>query len=184
VFGWACSIDLTSLYPSGIRALNISPETHRFQCLGNTEDFIKINARSLDDIQMKCVASGELLTIPAFEVYDLLRDENLTISAWGSIYDSGHIGLIPEVLGIWFAERQEQKELANSYFLEGDMVKAEYWDLRNILTKLSLNCLYGAVSNRYCIFYSIDLAASITITGQYINKFQIWKGDRIISERV
>jgi len=56
----------------------------------------------------------------------------------------------------------------------------EYYSMMSDINKLSMNSLYGAISNQYSRFYSISLAASVTITGQQIEKFQMWKAAQIV----
>ena len=60
--------------------------------------------------------------------------------------------------------------------------QSEYYMLMSTISKVSLNSLYGAISNPYCKFYSLPLAASITSTAQLIEKYQVWKSDQIVKE--
>lgn len=181
VYGWTMSIDLASLYPSTIRALNISPETHIFQCKNRTDDFLLVAQRLSDEITLIHVPTGDEIILPAYEIYDMLRENDFTITANGSIL-SNELGLLPEILGVWYQQRKEMKDLAKKYEMEGDMVKFEFYDTRQNLRKVNLNSLYGAISNASSRFYSLDLAASVTLSGQVINKFQIWKSDQLIKE--
>lgn len=178
-YGWCSSIDLTALYPSVIRSINISPETHVFQCDKNEFDFIKIVEQSTDDIDMVCVETSEQITMKGFEVFEMLRDMNYTISAYGSIF-SEEMGIIPEVLGLWFNERKALKAKSKEHYKAGDKAQGDYYDMMQNIRKLYLNSLYGAISNQYSRFYSISLASSVTLTGQQIEKFQMWKADQIV----
>ena len=182
-YGWVSSIDLASLYPSVIRAINISPETHVLQCVNDREDFTKIVEQSMDDITMVHLESGDRVTMPAFEVYELLREMNYTISAYGSIFED-RVGLIPEILGIWYSQRKALKKKSQEFYKAGDKAKGDYFDMLQNIKKLGLNSLYGVVSNRFSRFYSIALAASVTTTGQIIEKFQMWKADQIVKEKI
>jgi len=107
-YGWVSSIDLASLYPSVIRAINISPETHMFQCENNRDDFVKVVEQSEDDITLTYIPENTCITMKGFEVYEMLRDMNYTISAYGSIFDE-KLGLIPEVLKEWYQQRKDLK---------------------------------------------------------------------------
>lgn len=178
-YGWCSSIDLTALYPSVIRAINISPETHMFQCVNNDLDFIKIVEQSTDDINMTFIPTGEEITMKGFEVFEMLRDMNYSLSAFGSIFNQ-ELGIIPEVLGLWFNERKELKAESKKFYKAGDKAQGDYYNMLQNIRKLYLNSLYGAISNQYSRFYSISLAASVTITGQQIEKFQMWKADQIV----
>ena len=181
LYRWITSIDLTALYPSVIRSINISPETHMFQCDNNADDFVKIVEQSTDDITLRYVPTGELISMKGFEVFELLREENYTVSAYGSIFEN-KLGLIPEILGNWFSERKTLKGQSKAYYKSGDKEQGDYYDMLQLIRKLYLNSLYGAISNIYCRFYSMDLAASVTATGREIEKFQIRKADEIVEK--
>ena len=181
-YGWCSSIDLTALYPSVIRAINISPETHMFQCKKNKKDFVKIVEQSTDDITMTFIETGEEIKMKGFEVFEMLKDMDYTISAYGSIFKQ-ELGIIPEVLGLWFDERKALKRKSKEYYKAGDKAQGDYYDMMQNIRKLYLNSLYGAISNQYSRFYSIALASSVTITGQQIEKFQMWKADQIVEAR-
>lgn len=181
VYGWVCSIDIASLYPSVIRALNISPETHLMQLKRGYDDFVKVTAKEKISISVKIIDSGEELDILATDIYDIIRENGYTITANGSILDSKQ-GLIPEVLELWVAERKETKKKMQDAQKRKDENLAEYYNLRQLQAKLMGNSQYGAISNPYCRFYSLDLAASVTLTGQMIERFQCWKADRLVEE--
>jgi len=182
-YGWVSSIDLASLYPSVMRSINISPETHIFQCKNNREDFTKIVEQSSDQIDLTYLPDNEEISMTGFEVYEMLRELNYTLSAYGSIFEN-KLGLLPEVLGLWYGQRKELKNKSKELYKAGDQAGGDYYDMLQNIKKLGLNSLYGVVSNRYSRFYSIFLAASVTTTGQIIEKFQMWKADQIVKERV
>lgn len=161
--GWSCSIDLTSLYPSVIRALNISPETHLLQCLDSRDDLDKIVRRTEDIIKVKDVKTGKVLDTRARDVSDLIKDNNLTISANGSIFAEKQ-GIIPEILTLWFEERKYYKQKSKEAFENGDDELGSFYDVVQALKKLNLNSVYGCISNVNSRFFSLDCAKSITMT--------------------
>lgn len=175
------SIDLTSLYPSIIRAINISPETHYLQCAGNDEDFVKVVERRDDIINFTEVRTGEEFSCTAKEMHELLIENDLTISAQGSIFVRKE-GIIPEILTIWFAERKAMKKKSKEMYNAGEKAKGDFYDLHQNLRKLNLNSTYGAISHPKCRFYSLDCAASVTTTGQLINKQQAYHANKMVQE--
>lgn len=214
VYGWSFSVDLGSLYPSCIRTVNISPETHIMQCVNDDLDFIKIVERSDELITINTTKSFDYymlgneaeglsklggqssFTLTGKEIYDMLREKNYTISAFGSIFSENR-GIIPEVLDLWVGARKEAKnkmfeyedkviELKSQNGLQSEIdsakVNVELYNLRQMIAKLYNNSLYGAISNQYSRFYTIYCAASITTTGQAIEKFQIQKTDQLVRE--
>lgn len=182
LYSTVCTIDITSLYPSTIRAINISPETHVFQCLGRQDDFISVVTNTEKEIELQDVKTKDVYVLYTSEVKQLLIDNGFTISANGSIFTTDFVGIIPEVLSIWFKDRQSLKNKAKKYLESGDKKKYEYYNMLQDLKKLSLNSLYGAISNPYSRFYSLDCAASVTLSGQYISKFQIIFADSYVKK--
>lgn len=183
-YGWVQSIDLTSLYPSVIRAINISPETHILQCTKGHTDFVKVVEKRDEVIEVLDVKENETFKAPAKDIWALMKAENLTISANGSIFTNEFCGLIPEVLTAWFADRKREKKLAKEYELSGDKEKAKYHDMIQNLKKLNLNSTYGAISNPYCRFFTLDCAKSITLTGQEIGRYQALQADKIVQREM
>jgi len=182
-YGWASSIDLASLYPAILRSLGMSPETFIMQCDGREADFLRIIEGNNDEdgiiIHMK--QSGDVLQTTPADLRELIKEEGYTMSANGSIFN-GEVGLIPEVLGVWFAERKRTKNMSKEFFKNGDKEKGLYYDMLQYIYKVQLNSLYGAISNKYSRFFDLDIAISVTLTGQYINKFQAWKSDQLMRE--
>jgi len=119
-----------------------------FQCANNDLDFIKIVEQSTDDIDMVFVPTGEEISMKGFEVFEMLRDMNYSLSAFGSIFNQ-ELGIIPEVLGIWFNERKELKAESKKFYKAGDKAQGDYYNMLQDIRKLYLNSLYGAISNQY-----------------------------------
>ena len=192
IFGWSSSIDLEGLYPSVMRTINISPDTHLFQCMDDKVDFVKVVERSNDPITVMDVQTKRKLTTTGDSLMSLIKAEGLTISAYGSVF-AAKKGLLPEVLDLWVTTRKESKakmfeyqDLYNNTSEKETTIRAElkdkidFFNTKQLLAKLDNNSLYGAVSNPYCRFYTIHCAASVTSTGQIIEKHQIANSDRIL----
>jgi len=179
VYGWTQSIDLASLYPSIIRSINISPETHLYQCENGNKDFIKIVEKSDEKIILKSVLNKERIELTGKEIRKFIKESRFSISANGSIFKNEE-GIIPEVLGVWYKERSRTKKLSKKLAKKGDNEESKFYDMRQNILKSGSNSLYGAISNPYSRFYSLDLAASVTLTGQEIEKYQTYRADTII----
>ena len=183
-YSWTSSIDLEGLYPATIRSINISPETYMFQCMNRFDDFVKVVQCSNDPVDLYDVEEDEVVTgYTGAEINEMLVEHNFTISANGSIFKQ-ELGLIPEVLALWRLQRKELKGKMFDYKQKKNKTKADYYDMMQNLKKLNMNSLYGAISNRHSRFYNIDLAASVTLTGQMIEKYQMWKADMIVKDEV
>jgi DNA polymerase elongation subunit (family B) len=159
-YKWVYDLDLTSLYPSIIMTLNISPEMKVTKLDGfNGQNFVK-NVDPVDN------AGSDIKELKSY-----LTENNFSIAANGVIYDTSTIGFIPSILGKWFKERVEYKDLRKKYEKEGDHVKAEYFDRLQSVTKILLNSFYGVLGNPSFRFFDPDNAVATTSTGQQLIKF-------------
>ena len=184
IYDWTQSIDLVSLYPSTIIALNISPETHILQCNNGHDDFLEIVQRTEKHVTLSYVVDGDTIRLKAKDIHDMMREHNLTISANGSLFDNTVTGIIPEILTIWKAQRKEYKNRYIEYGKKAaetmdSILKEEYLQeshrafMYSDATKLFSNSLYGAISNPYSRFFTLDAAKSVTLSGQEIVKFRL-----------
>ena len=85
------------------------------------------------------------------------------------------------------------KELINSGFLkieDGKLMYAdqayakdqeEYWDKRQLVKKINLNSLYGAILNAGCRFFDQRIGQSTTLTGRQIAKHMASKINEVIT---
>jgi DNA polymerase elongation subunit (family B) len=130
---WVGSMDLNSLYPSVIRALNMSPETIIGQIrqdktkamieagLAEGKSFAecwegKFACLEYEDLMSRDIATdliidwenGEAQTLSAAQAYEMffLRGENIIVTANGTIFDNSRKGIIPGLLERWYAERK------------------------------------------------------------------------------
>jgi DNA polymerase elongation subunit (family B) len=188
------SIDINSLYPSAIRALNMGPETIVGQLRPTmTNRYIrdKMNSgssfaaawegvfASLEYTAVMNLEKGTEITIDwqggdesvhsAAEVWHMIFDSNQPwmVSANGTIFTYEKEGVIPGLLKRWYAERKEmQAKLKECKNAEDE----EYWDKRQLVKKINLNSLYGAILNPGCRFFDKRIGQSTTLTGRAIAK--------------
>jgi len=205
---WVCSMDLNSLYPSVIRALNMGPETIIGQLrLDRTHDMIRkkmdnkatfaeawegvFNTLEYDLVQERDVAekitvdweSGETDQYTGAEIYDavFLQNKSWAISANGTIFRCDTKGVVPTLLERWYAERTEmQKNLQNAIDV-GDKEKIEFWDKRQLVKKINLNSLYGAILNQGSRFFDLRMGQSVTLTGRSIARHMAAEVNKILT---
>lgn len=103
---WIGSVDINSLYPSVIRALNISPEMFRGQFLNGEDDWRGImNGDEVEHVLRD--DAGETFSATGAEWKALLREQQWAISAYGTVFDQSQgPGIVAETLAYWFAERK------------------------------------------------------------------------------
>lgn len=176
---WLASIDVTSLYPSAMRTVNISPDTLVGQFINYSDDYEKLRRKS-GTITARFVDNSEQ-EMSAEEWGDFLREHKYSVSGYGTIFDQSKQGFIPALLTMWFAERKRYKALAaeakakskqlkdagDSSWKEWDD-KYKYYDKVQSIFKLKLNSTYGACGNKHFKFYDIRLAESTTKTGREV----------------
>jgi DNA polymerase elongation subunit (family B) len=165
---WIFDLDLTSLYPSIIMSLNISPET-KFAKINNWNAEEYVNGESK---QYEVYMDGETQFVDRSFIDNMIND-NIAIASNGACYypikENIPMGIIPEILSKWFDERVEYKNLMKQYGKAKDeKEKYEYYkDLQNI-TKVLLNSMYGVLGLTSFRFYDRDNAEAVTTTGVQI----------------
>ena len=166
---WVYDLDITSMYPSCIMSLNISPETKLGKIEGwNPEEFLKKDNKKTYSLTNK----GNLITrYTETELKRMFENESIGIATNGVMYRTDKDGLLPALLKKWFDERVEYRKLSKKFHEEGDKEKSDYFDRRQHLQKIVLNSLYGVLGLPAFRFYDIDNAEAVTYTGQTLIKF-------------
>ena len=189
---WVGAIDINSLYPSAIRALNMAPETIVGQLRPiMTDRYIRDKQTSgasfaaaweglFGSLEYTAVMEqqrgteitidwqdGEETVHSAAEVWKMVFDSNQPwiLSANGTIFTFEIEGVIPGLLARWYRER---KELQNHLKQATSKADQEFWDKRQLVKKINLNSLYGAILNPGCRFFDKRIGQSTTLTGRAI----------------
>ena len=205
---WIGSLDINSLYPSAIRALNMGPETIVGQLRNTaTEEYIsnhmakgKSFAASWEgmfgSVEYTAVMeqsigtditidweNGDSDIMSAAEVYRLIFESNQpwVLSANGTIFTYEKEGIIPGLLKRWYAERKEMQAKLKEAINAGNKIEEEYWDKRQLVKKINLNSLYGAILNSGCRFFDKRIGQSTTLTGRTIVRHMAGKVNEIIT---
>ena len=167
-YEWVYDLDLTSMYPSVIMSLNISPEMKIGKVNGwNAEEFI----RGVDKTYSLEKNGKEQGHMNNEELASMFKSNKISISSNGILYRNDKKGLIPSILEKWFDERVEYKNLMKKYGNEGDDEKYIYFGQRQLVQKIILNSLYGVLGLPVFRFYDVDNAEATTVTGQELIKF-------------
>ncbi len=205
---WVGSLDINSLYPSAIRALNMGPETiigqlrptktdayideqmakgksfaASWEGKFGTDEYEAVMAQEIGtDIAIDW-ENGDTDIVSAAEVYRLIFESNQpwVISANGTIFTYEKEGVIPGLLKRWYAERKEMQAKLKEAIKAGNKIEEEYWDKRQLVKKINLNSLYGAILNAGCRFFDKRIGQSTTLTGRQIVKHMAGKVNEIIT---
>jgi DNA polymerase elongation subunit (family B) len=110
---------------------------------------------------------GEESVYSGAEIWKMIFDSNQPwmLSANGTIFTYEKEGIIPGLLKRWYAERKEMQAKLKECTNKQD---EEYWDKRQLVKKINLNSLYGAILNPGCRFFDKRIGQSTTLTGRAI----------------
>ena len=191
---WIGAVDINSLYPSAIRALNMGMET----VIGQLRPIM--TDKYINDIIAQGKSStvaweglfasleytavmeqnrgteitidwqdGDNTTHSAAEVWNMIFNSNQPwiLTANGTIVTYERKGVVPGLLERWYAER---KELQAKKKAATDPKEIAFWDKRQLVKKILLNSLYGAILNPHCRFADKRIGQSTTLTGRSIAK--------------
>jgi DNA polymerase elongation subunit (family B) len=165
---WVYDLDITSMYPSIIMSLNISPETKIGKIVGwNPKDYISGKNKTYS-VHMNGKKRGQLTDVELKEFFD---NNQVSISENGILYRTDKQGLIPTLLSSWFDKRKEFRKLAKKFGDAGDEEKAGYFNRRQHIQKIVLNSMYGVLGLPVFRFYDLENAEATTKTGQELIKF-------------
>ena len=205
---WIGSMDINSLYPSVIRALNMGPETIVGQLrqdytkseidakiakgssfaaawegkFGSNEyEFVMAQDRT-NDIIIDW-ENGETDVMSGAQIYELIFESNKPwmMSANGTIFTHEREGIIPGLLKRWYAERKTQQAKLKDAIKAENKIEEEYWDKRQLVKKINLNSLYGAILNVGCRFFDNRIGQSTTLTGRGIAKHMAGKINEVVT---
>jgi DNA polymerase elongation subunit (family B) len=202
------SMDINSLYPSVIRALNMGPETIVGQL---RQDYTKtyIDAKiakgssfaaawegkfGADEYEMVMSQdktneividweNGETDVMSGAQIYDVIYNSGKPwmLSANGTIFTHEIEGVIPGLLKRWYAERKEMQAKLKEAIKAENKIEEEYWDKRQLVKKINLNSLYGAILNVGCRFFDNRIGQSTTLTGRQIARHMAAKINEVIT---
>jgi DNA polymerase elongation subunit (family B) len=161
-YDWVYDLDLTSLYPSIIMTINISPETKIVKVGGYDQEKYVMGEEGT-------LYFGEQ-EITYEQLRNVIKEKDLSISSNGVLYTKEKMGCIPEILSLWFDKRVEFKDLAKKYGIEGNDALNKFYDKRQLVQKILLNSLYGVLGLPAFRFYDVDNAEAVTTTGQTVIK--------------
>lgn len=182
------SFDLTSLYPSIMRGLNISPEAilrgERYkEALRGIRDacddpeFLELISTRTPFVDYY-VKHGKLPN----GVAKYLRKNRLSLTPNYQFYDTSFKSIFTELIDELFfgrkADKKKSQELAqqakkaqeagNQEDARRLFAESFVYDLAQQTKKILLNSLYGALGSNYFRYYMPEMAESITLTGQMI----------------
>jgi DNA polymerase elongation subunit (family B) len=124
---WVGSVDITSLYPSAIRSLNMSIETFMGQFELEEQAWRRIMMIEGDqEAELHCtMKEGDVISGPPSEWRELLVANKWALSGFGTIFRCDKPGIVADTLTFWFAERKRLQAEKKRWGKEADRLKAE-----------------------------------------------------------
>ena len=202
---WVGSMDLNSLYPSVFRALNMAPETivgqldpsYTLEEITNaqklekksfadawhgkfgTNEFEFVKSKDVDHMMKLEMEDGGVHEVTGADVYNLVFNSGQpwNISANGTIFTTDVQGIVPGLLELWYTDRQKMQKKKK----QSEGAEQIYWDKRQLVKKIQLNSLYGAILNPHCRFYDKRIGQSTTLTGRAITKHMAAETNRMFT---
>jgi len=198
-YDWIYDLDLTSMYPSIIMTINISPETKVGTVYGwNVEEAIREdNPKKEYDVHL--FSRSKTVTMKKEEILNKLQNNNLAIASNGTFYRTDKTGVIPDILEKWFTLRQDYKSTRNKWREKATALtddednlkdeskreeyeeyeyKAEYYDKLQHAHKILINSVYGVLGLSTFRYYDVDNAQAVTDTGRTLIKFTSEMGNK------
>jgi DNA polymerase elongation subunit (family B) len=161
-YEWIYDLDLTSLYPSIIMTINISPETKMGKIENwDAQDYVKGKRESW-------IINGDTITQENLKLF--FERSKFSVASNGVLYRTDKVGCIPDILDLWFSQRVEFRKLEKQYGESGDKEKYAFYKKRQLVQKILLNSLYGVLGLPAFRFYDVDNATAVTTTGQTVIK--------------
>ena len=205
---WIGSMDINSLYPSAIRALNMGPETIVGQLrqdytkeevetkIAKGNSFAsawegKFGSNEYEFVMSKDIShdiivdweDGSTDVLSGAQIYDAIFESNQPwmLSANGTIFTYEKEGVIPGLLKRWYAERKDMQAKLRECIKAENKIEEEYWDKRQLVKKINLNSLYGAILNPGCRFFDKRIGQSTTLTGRRIARHMASKVNEYVA---
>jgi DNA polymerase elongation subunit (family B) len=205
---WIGSMDINSLYPSAIRALNMGPETIIGQLrqdytreevetkIAKGNSFAsawegKFGSNEYEFVMTKDIShdiivdweDGSTDVLSGAQIYDVIFESNQPwmLSANGTIFTYEKEGVIPGLLKRWYAERKDMQAKLKECIKAENKIEEEYWDKRQLVKKINLNSLYGAILNPGCRFFDKRIGQSTTLTGRRIARHMASKVNEYVA---
>lgn len=202
---WVGSMDINSLYPSVFRALNMAAETIVAQVrpeytdeeiqnaitlekksfadawLGKfgTNEYEMVMSKDVNHTLKLDMVDGRTVECTGSDIYNLVFESGQpwNISANGTIFKTDFQGIVPGLLERWYAERKDLQAKKKTATTESEK---SFWDKRQLVKKINLNSLYGAILNPGCRFFDKRIGQSTTLTGRRITRYMAAKTNELL----
>jgi len=165
------SFDANSLYPNTMISLNLSPETKVGKIIEKNDTHITV-----------AHVNNKTYKLTHDKFVEFVKKEDIAISRANVMFTQKYKGMLPIVVDELYQKRVEYKgrlTKAKKRLEEIDENHKDYAALKHekeqmhikqYTVKILINAMYGYFGNKYAPMGDVDLARSITLTGQAVIK--------------
>lgn len=177
------SYDVSSLYPSLIITMNISPESKVAKIVNEDENGVcslllfkerKILKASREKILCAAIKKG--WSIASNDCFYDQTTQSIASRFCDTLFKK-RSAVKKEMFKL---EHQNENNVKGSKAYDSLLSEIKRMDVEQYLYKILLNSTYGAFANRFFSLYDLDCATSITTTGQSLIK----KSDEILNDYI
>ena len=173
IYNYMFDEDLTSLYPSIIMSLNIGKETLKGRIIDadDRNNRLGLNDLKLRDPEEELIvknAKGKPVSVNIGRLISMIKQNNFTISANGTMFATNRQSVLSTILAKWFGERVLYKGKMKKAYQAKDKEAGAKYHLLQYTMKILLNSLYGATALPSFRYGNVNLSKAITLSGQRI----------------
>ncbi len=148
----------------------------KFAC----NEYELIMAKDTNTLLHLDMEDGKAIECTGADIYNLIfhSGQPWNISANGTIFKTDFQGIVPGLLERWYSERKELQAKKKDATTPEEKA---FWDKRQLVKKINLNSLYGAILNPGCRFFDKRIGQSTTLTGRSITRFMASKTNELLT---
>jgi len=190
VHEWIVDFDFTSLYPSIIQTYNIGLNSFEFKFkdygIGYDFSFNQDNLPEKIIIIEDPTYSQKEVEVNKEDLIKRVSDNKLVWTITGCFFKQHdkELSYYAEVLQSLLSSRNTYKDKMFEAGDKGDNFAEAMFDNKQQVFKILANALYGILGTSAFRFFNIDLARSITLSGQESIKFSILNGNAYVEKLI
>jgi uracil-DNA glycosylase family 4 len=172
IHNYIVDFDYKSLYPNLVRTYNIGVNTFLMKFENSHFGYdLAYDINNLPDrfnIVKDPLYKKEIIEYTKEQLLNEIKENNLVYTINGCFYKNHNteLSFYSEILGHLLSSRDEYKQKMLELKALKDFENVELYDIRQKTYKVLANALYGILGTNSYRFFNVDMASSITLSGQ------------------